>query len=389
MSAAAPSFGLYVHWPFCLSKCPYCDFNSHVAADIDEPAWARAYLAEMETLAAPFAGRRLESIFFGGGTPSLMRPETVAAVIARARELWPAGWDAAAPEITLEANPGSVEAARFGAFAGAGVNRVSVGVQALDDDALGFLGRGHSAAEALAALATARRHFARVNADMIYARPGQTAASWAAELGRLLAEGLGHLSLYQLTIERGTPFFGLHRKGAFALPGEDEAAALYEVSGHMLDGSGLRAYEVSNYARPGEECRHNLLYWRAGAYGGIGPGAHGRVPEGETMMATANLRRPADWLAAVEAGGSGRAEAVALGPRERLAELAMMGLRLADGIAEDDVRRVSGAGLAGAFDGRRLARLAEGGFVELAGGRLRATPAGRLRLDAVVAELLV
>jgi oxygen-independent coproporphyrinogen-3 oxidase len=388
MTGAAP-FGLYVHWPFCRSKCPYCDFNSHVTEAIDHRRWRAAYRRELETMAPRVAGRAPASIFFGGGTPSLMEPETVAAVIDTARALWPEGWRTSAPEITLEANPTSIEAKKFAAFRDAGVNRVSVGVQALDDAALRFLGREHSAAEALAALAVAQKTFTRVNADMIYARPGQNVAAWRVELRRLLAQGLGHVSLYQLTIERGTPFFGLHNRGAFTLPDDETAAALYEETGAVLAAEGLAPYEVSNYARPGEECRHNLIYWRYGDYLGIGPGAHGRIPDAAGRpAATVNARRPADWLERVEASGTGLAEETPLDARARLEEMVMMGLRLAEGIDEAAVARVGAGGIDRAFDPERLSRLVAGGFLAREGPRLHATGEGRLRLNAVVAELL-
>ncbi|MGE0650312.1 MAG: radical SAM family heme chaperone HemW [Alphaproteobacteria bacterium] len=388
MTGAAP-FGLYVHWPFCRSKCPYCDFNSHVAEAIDHRRWRDAYRREMEAMAPRVAGRAPASIFFGGGTPSLMEPETVATVIDTARVLWPEGWRAGEPEITLEANPTSIEAAKFAAFRDAGVNRVSVGVQALDDEALRFLGREHSADEALAALAVAQETFARVNADMIYARPGQGVSDWRSELRRLISMGLGHVSLYQLTIERGTPFFGLHNKGAFALPDDETAAALYEETGAVLAESGLFPYEVSNYARPEDECRHNLIYWRYGDYLGIGPGAHGRVPGRDGCpVATVNARRPGDWLERAEATGTGLSEETPLEPRVRLEEMVMMGLRLSEGIDDDAVARVGAGGIDRAFDPQRLARLVAGGFIAREGTRLRATGDGRMRLNAVVAELL-
>jgi oxygen-independent coproporphyrinogen-3 oxidase len=388
MAGEAP-FGLYIHWPFCRSKCPYCDFNSHFTDTVVHPRWRVAYLREMEAMAPRLAGRVPASLFFGGGTPSLMAPETVAAVIDRARTLWPDGWRAGGPEITLEANPTSIEATKFAAFRDAGVNRVSVGIQALDDDALRFLGREHSAAEALDALAVARATFSRVNADMIYARPGQDTVEWRAELRRLTGQGLGHVSLYQLTIERGTPFFGLYNKGAFALPDDETAAALYEETGAVLAAEGLAPYEVSNYARPGEECRHNLIYWRYGDYLGIGPGAHGRIPDAAGRpAATVNARRPADWLERVEASGTGLTEETPLDPRTRLEEMVMMGLRLADGFGEDDIARIGAGSIDRAFDPARLARLAAGGFIAREGTRLRVTGEGRMRLDTVVAELL-
>ncbi len=382
-------FGLYIHWPFCRSKCPYCDFNSHVADAIDHDRWRDAYLAELDRLAPALKDRRLSSIFFGGGTPSLMVPETVAAIIEHAKRLWPAPLEDTLPEITLEANPTSIEAAKFAAFAQAGINRVSVGIQALDDDALKFLGREHSAHEALAALDVARAQFARVNADMIYTRPNQTVAQWRRELEQLLAYDLDHVSLYQLTIERGTPFFGLHAKGAFALPDEDTAVDLFETTGAVLAARGIEAYEISNYARPGQECRHNLIYWRYFDYAGIGPGAHGRLTLGDgSKCATVAPRRPDDWLGMAEGTGTRRVEVTALAPRTCLEELVMMGLRLSTGIGSDDLARIGAGNIDTAFNPVRLARLIDGGFLSRDAGRLRALAEGRLRLDAVLAELL-
>ena len=382
-------FGLYIHWPFCRSKCPYCDFNSHVANTVDHDRWRKAYLAELDRLAPALKGRSLASIFFGGGTPSLMAPETVAAIIEHATQLWPAQTDDGPSEITLESNPTSIESAKFAAFARAGINRVSVGIQALDDDALKFLGREHSASEALAALDVACSHFDRVNADMIYARPGQTVAEWRRELDQLLSRALDHVSLYQLTIERGTPFFGLHAKGAFDLPDEDTATELFEVTNYTLAAQGIEAYEISNYARPGQECRHNLIYWRYFDYAGIGPGAHGRLTLGDgTACATVAPRRPDDWLAMAEGTGTRRIEVATLSPRTRLEELVMMGLRLSEGIGDDDLARIQAGDIDTAFNPVRLARLINGGFLAHDHGRLRALPEGRLRLDAVLAELL-
>ena len=383
----ARPLALYVHWPFCASKCPYCDFNSHVAESIDQEAWRRAYLTELDAWAPALEGRRLTSIFFGGGTPSLMDPDTAAAVIDRARQIWPdtAG---AALEITLEANPNSAEAARFEAFAATGVNRLSLGIQALDDGALKFLGRTHGAAEALAALTRAKAYFPRVNADMIYARPGQTIAAWQEELARLMDEGLGHLALYQLTIERGTPFFSAHRRGDFALPGDDDQAGLYLATGEALARAGLSAYEVSNYARPGEECRHNLNYWRYADFLGVGPGAHGRLTLPGAALATENLRPPADWLTAVEEGGRGIKVETPLTAAERTEEMVMMGLRLEVGIGAADFRAVTGGSFADHLDRAAITRLTQAGCLSAAGGRLKATPEGRMRLDAVIASLL-
>ncbi len=383
--AADAGFGLYVHWPFCLSKCPYCDFNSHVRAGVDEVRWRRALLAELDHSALETKARGLTSIFFGGGTPSLLSPESVAAVIARARALWPAAPDL---EITLEANPGAAEAGRFQGFRDAGVNRLSLGVQALDDEALRFLGRVHGRAEALAALERARRIFPRHSFDLIYGRPGQTVAGWRAELAEALAVAGGHLSAYQLTIEPGTAFHAAARRGELALPDEDLQAALYEATGAALAAAGLAAYEVSSYAAPGAECRHNLTYWRYGDYVGVGPGAHGRVTVDGRKLATRRRRGPEAWLAAVEARGHGCEDRTPLTPGARRDEMAMMGLRLAEGLGRARFRAELGLEIEDAFDGGALDRLAEGGFLVLDAAGLRATPAGRLRLDAVLAALL-
>jgi oxygen-independent coproporphyrinogen-3 oxidase len=392
MTAGDQPFGLYVHWPYCRSKCPYCDFNSHVTETLSHDRWRAAYLTALDDIAPRFAGRQLASIFFGGGTPSLMAPETVAAVIAHARALWPKT-PKAGPEITLEANPTSVEAAKFEAFRDAGVTRVSIGMQALDNSALSFLGREHSAKEALAALDIARKTFTRVNADMIYARPGQTVMNWKVELQPLLDRGLDHLSLYQLTIERGTPFFGRHRKGDFILPDEDTATMLYDQTSDVLETYGLKAYEISNYAKPGAECRHNLIYWRLLDYAGIGPGAHGRVPGTAGTYATIDAYQPDDWLARIEDSGSGRKEETLLTPRQKFEEFVMMGLRLTDGISEDDLSRIdahySKDRFSDAFNPARLERLVKGGFLIFENGRLRTSAAGRLRLDTVLADLLI
>ncbi|HLI10147.1 MAG TPA: radical SAM family heme chaperone HemW [Alphaproteobacteria bacterium] len=384
-TGAAERLAIYVHWPFCLAKCPYCDFNSHVRERIDQARWRRALLAELDHYAEETKGRRVASLFFGGGTPSLMAPETVAAVIDRVRAHWPQPDD---PEITLEANPTSVEAGRLASFAAAGVNRISLGVQALDDDALRFLGRRHSSAEARAALALAHRHFRRVSFDLIYARPGQTVPAWRGELARALAHAGGHLSLYQLTIEPETAFAQAFARGDLALPDESTASALYEVTGEALAAAGFHAYEISNYARPGEESRHNLAYWRYDDYVGVGPGAHGRLTIGAQKIATRQHRAPEIWLERVERHGhatQGRAE---LSAEERLEELLMMGLRLAEGVGRARFRRETGASLEERLDPVRLADLIEGGFLVLDGQGLRATTAGRLRLNAILAALL-
>ncbi len=386
----AAGFGIYVHWPFCRAKCPYCDFNSHVRSAPDHARWRRALLAELDHYAAETSGRTVTSVFFGGGTPSLMAPETVAAVMARIAAHWRLAADA---EITLEANPTSVEAAAFAAFAAAGINRVSLGVQALDDRALAFLGRQHSAREALGAVEVARRHFSRWSFDMIYARPAQTVASWRAELAAALAQGPAHLSLYQLTIEEGTVFHGAWRRGELQPPDEARAADLFEATQEQLARAGLPAYEISNHARPGEECRHNLTYWRYGDYAGIGPGAHGRLTlsadDGDTRkIATRQHRAPEAWLAAVESAGHGTRVRQSIGQDERLAELVMMGLRLREGISREAFRREVGLEPEAALPAAALRLLIDGGFLELGDAALRATDAGRQRLDALLGRLL-
>ena len=380
-----PGFGLYIHWPFCRSKCPYCDFNSHVRARIDQERWRRALLAELDHYARETSGRRLASIFFGGGTPSLMEPATAAALIERAGRHWSMGPDV---EITLEANPTSVEAANFAALAAAGVNRLSLGVQALEDPALRFLGREHSADEALAALDLARRHFPRFSFDLIYARPGQTEADWTAELERALGLAGEHLSVYQLTIEENTAFAGAWRRGDFTLPPEETAARLYEITQGRLAEAGLPAYEISNHARPGAECRHNLIYWQGSDYAGIGPGAHGRLTLGAKRYATRQHRAPEAWLEAVEGAGHATRERRPLGLEERRDELLMMGLRLSTGVARARFRTVVGREIEETLPPGALAPLVGAGFLELDAEGLRATAEGRQRLNAVLARLL-
>ena len=382
---ARSPIALYIHWPFCKSKCPYCDFNSHVRASIDEARWRTALLRDLEHYAGLTGRRAVTSIFFGGGTPSLMTAETVASVLERAAALWPVE---PGVEITLEANPTSVEAARFRDFRSAGVNRVSLGVQALEDGALKFLGRGHDVKEALSALEVARQTFERFSFDLIYARPGQTAASWERELDRAIALAGEHLSVYQLTIEPGTAFAPAHARGDFALPDEETQAALYETTVARLEAAGLPAYEISNHARPGAECRHNLVYWRYGDYLGVGPGAHGRLTLDGARVATRQHRAPETWLEAVERQGHGGAEPAALTPREQRDELLMMGLRLAEGIPRARFRERLGLDLEAALDPGRVAALAEAGFLELDATRIAATSAGRQRLNAVLARLL-
>ncbi len=378
-------FGIYVHWPFCLQKCPYCDFNSHVREGVDEARWRAALLTEIDHAAGEAPDRTVTSVFFGGGTPSLMGPATVAALIERLAERWPLDPDV---EITLEANPTSVEARRFAGYRAAGVNRVSLGVQSLDDAALRFLGRGHSAAEARAAVATAHAHFERVSFDLIYARPGQTTAAWRAELGEALGLAGEHLSLYQLTIEPGTRFHNLARRGLLAVPDGDAAAALYDTTQEAMDAAGLPAYEISNHARPGAASRHNLTYWRSGDYVGIGPGAHGRVTDRGAALAVRRIRSPERWLAAVERGGVGTEECIAVAPDDRVAEVLMMGLRLTEGVPADRFRARTGRAIGEALEPARLAPLIEGGLLECDAAGLRATAAGRRVLDAVLGALL-
>ncbi|KQN36534.1 coproporphyrinogen III oxidase [Sphingomonas sp. Leaf407] len=382
MSADQPPLALYVHWPFCVSKCPYCDFNSHVRERVDQDAWASALLADLAHEAALLPGRRLASIFFGGGTPSLMPPATVAAIINAACRLWPAMPDI---EITLEANPSSVEAARFADIAAAGVNRVSLGVQALDDAALGFLGRAHGVDEALDALAIAQRHFARVSFDLIYARPGQSLAAWEAELARALSFGTEHLSLYQLTIEPGTRFATLAAKGELTLPDTDLAADLFEMTQGMTATAGLPLYEISNHARPGAESRHNLTYWRYRDYAGIGPGAHGR----RGGMATQRHRKPENWIAAVARNGHGIEREDALTRQERVTEALVMGLRMAEGIDLARIARLGERTVGEVVQLDRVETLIRQGLLTHDGDRLALTPAGIPVLDAVLREIAV
>jgi len=380
-----PGFGLYVHWPFCRAKCPYCDFNSHVRPEVDHARWRAALVRELDHFAALAGRRRVTSIFFGGGTPSLMEPATVAAVVEAAGARFELDPNV---EVTLEANPTSVEAAKFAGFRAAGVNRVSLGVQALDDAVLRFLGRQHSAAEALAAVGLARRHFDRFSFDLITARPGQTVESWRAELRRVLDEGPAHISIYQLTIEPNTPFHAAWRRGELPELPEDTAAAVFEATQAVLDEAGLPAYEVSNHARPGAACRHNLTYWRYGDYLGIGPGAHGRLTLDGAKTATRQHRAPEAWLRRVETQGHATQAMQPLDPAARLAELVMMGLRLDEGIARAAFRRELDAEPEDVLDAAALEDLTAAGYVALDAHGLRATAEGRLRLNAVLGYLL-
>jgi len=377
-----PAFGLYVHWPFCLSKCPYCDFNSHVRhAAIDEARFVRAFAAEIAATAARVPSRTVSTIFFGGGTPSLMQPATVGAILDAIGRHWSIAPDV---EVTLEANPTSVEATRFRGYRAAGVNRVSLGVQALDDAALKELGRLHTADEALAAVAVARSNFERYSFDLIYARPGQTPRAWAAELRRAIAEAGEHLSLYQLTIEQDTPFFALREAGKLVVPDDDTARILYDTTQDVCAAAGLPAYEISNHARPGAECRHNLVYWRAHEYAGVGPGAHGRLDVAGERRATATEKRPEAWLMRVESAGHGVVTDEALTPEQMADEFLLMGLRLAEGVDPERYAKLAGRRL----NPRRIAILREEGAVETTpDGMLRVTLAGFPVLDAVVADL--
>ncbi len=375
-------FGVYLHWPFCAAKCPYCDFNSHVRhAPVDQERFAAAFEREIAATAARAPGRTVGSIFLGGGTPSLMTPATVGRLLDAVARHWTVAPDA---EITLEANPSSVEAVRFQGYRDAGVNRVSLGVQALNDADLRFLGRLHTAAEAFAALDIAGKTFERTSFDLIYARPGQTVADWTRELKDALARASDHLSLYQLTIEPGTRFFDLYEAGKLAVPDEDLAADLFLATQDITCDAGRPAYEISNHAAPGAECRHNLLYWRYGEYAGIGPGAHGRLLLEDGRHATAVVKRPETWLERVESWGDGIDSDDVLTREEEADEMLLMGLRLTEGIDLQRYQRIAGRGL----DPRRLDDLTAHGMVEaIDDHRVRATRAGSFVLDAVVADL--
>lgn len=374
-----------MHWPFCRSKCPYCDFNSHVRDAVDQERWRRALLTELDYFAARTGPRPLASIFFGGGTPSLMPPETAAAIIDRAKQLFPAAPDV---EVTLEANPTSVEAGRFAAFRQGGINRVSLGIQSLDPVALKFLGRQHSAEEAIAAIELAHRHFDRVSFDLIYARPGHTAEAWAAELNQALALAGDHLSLYQLTIEANTGFAGAVKRGEWTPLDDDIAAGLFETTQETLEARGMPAYEVSNHARPGSESRHNLVYWRYGDYIGIGPGAHGRIVIDGEGHATAQVKKPEAWLEGVDTLGHGSDGDLTLGPEDRAEEALMMGLRLSEGIDKARFRARTGLALDDICDPAGKKQLLDGGMIVEDSATIRATPAGRRVLNAVLARLL-
>ena len=378
---AAEPLALYIHWPFCVSKCPYCDFNSHVRDQVDTDAWRGALLTDMAHEAALTRGRRVTSIFFGGGTPSLMPPALVADLIAAADRHWGLSADV---EITLEANPNSVEAARFADLGAAGVNRVSLGLQALNDEALQFLGRAHGVDEGLAALTTAQRVFDRVSFDLIYARPGQSEADWEAELAQALGYGTGHLSLYQLTIEPGTRFATLVAQGKLTPADPDHGATLYELTQAMTGAAGIPAYEISNHARPGQESRHNLTYWRYGDYVGIGPGAHGR----RTGQATMRHKKPENWMSAVARNGHGAQSEEPLAGEDRAREALLMGLRLNEGVDLDRIAALSGLSTPQLVDERAIAQLIDIGLLHRQGTRLQVAAAGMLLLDAILPEIV-
>ena len=377
MTATGEPLALYVHWPFCVSKCPYCDFNSHVRAQIDQDGWRDALLADLAHEAKLLPGRTLTSIFFGGGTPSLMDPATVAAMIDAARTHWKAADDI---EITLEANPNSVEAARFADLAAAGVNRLSLGVQSFEDQALHFLGRAHSASEGLAALEIAQKNFPRVSFDLIYALPGDTEEGWSRSLQRAISLGTTHLSLYQLTIEPGTRFASMVARHDFEPLDSDRAASLFELTDEMTSAAGLPGYEISNHAAPGAESRHNLTYWRYGDYSGIGPGAHGR----RTGMRTVRHRKPENFLSALQRNGHGLAEEEPLTVQEATDEALVMGLRLREGIDADALEKRFGKAV---VDQARVERLVESGHLEKDGARIALAAPGRLVLDRILAEI--
>lgn len=373
VSTEAP-LALYVHWPFCVSKCPYCDFNSHVRESVDQARWRAALLTDLAHEAQAGPTRPLTSIFFGGGTPSLMPPETVAAIIEAAERHWGFASDI---EITLEANPSSVEAARFAGLAAAGVNRVSLGLQALDDEALRFLGRAHDVAEGLGALDTAQRAFNRVSFDLIYALPGQSQVNWEHTLARALGFGTGHLSLYQLTIEPGTRFAAMAARGELVPTDPDHGADLFEATRAITGAAGMPAYEISNHARPGQESRHNLTYWRYGDYLGVGPGAHGR----RAGVATVRARKPENWLTRIDRDAQGIELEEALAPDTQRREALVMGLRLDEGLPRSRTD--------GAVDQAAVGRLSAIGLIEQTPDRLRVTPQGMLLLDAILAEIVL
>ena len=386
MSQIAEPLALYIHWPFCLSRCPYCDFNAHVRDVVPQQRFRNALRRELAWEAERIGRRSLRSIFFGGGTPSLMEPETVAALLEDARALFDCQNDL---EITLEANPTSIETSRLAALRDAGVNRISIGIQSLDPEPLAMLGRQHSVAQAVTALEIARRLFPRISFDLIYARPGQSVAAWRTELRRALDLVADHLSLYQLTIESGTKFEAMHRRGDIVLPDEDLAAALYDATAEEAARFGLLQYEISNYAKPGGESRHNLQYWRYGDYAGIGPGAHGRLTVDGRIIATRRHRAPEPWADRVERTGHGMTEEIELSDDESVREMLLMGLRLMEGLSADRFLARTGRTLESAIDAGAFQQAAEAGYVTWHDGRLTATQSGRRRLDSLLPYLLI
>ena len=381
MPSSAEAFGIYVHWPFCKAKCPYCDFNSHVRhVEVDTMAFARGLVSELQWFSQITKGRVVSSIFFGGGTPSLMPPAAVAAVLDEIAKLWRVSETV---EITLEANPTSVEAENFRGYRLAGVNRVSVGVQALNEEDLKALGRQHTPDEALKAFRLALKVFPRVSFDLIYARPRQSLNAWREELARALGEQEGHMSLYQLTIEPGTAYFDLHAKGSLIVPDEDSATDLFEITQELTERNGLPAYEVSNHASEGQESRHNLLYWRYGEYAGVGPGAHARIAEGENRRAIVMEKYPETWRSKVNDRGNGIAEDALVEPRDQASEYLIMGLRIVEGIDLERYERLNGR----AMDASKIAGLKSLGLIKREGSRLMATRQGRRLLNSLITEL--
>jgi putative oxygen-independent coproporphyrinogen III oxidase len=386
VNQSAEPLALYIHWPFCLSRCPYCDFNAHVRDVVPQQRFRNALRRELAWEAERIGRRPLRSIFFGGGTPSLMEPETVAGLLQDARTLFDCRKDL---EITLEANPTSIETSRLAALRDAGVNRISIGIQSLEPEPLAMLGRQHSVTQAVAALEVARRLFPRISFDLIYARPGQSVAAWRSELRRALDLVADHLSLYQLTIEPGTKFEALHRRGEIVLPDEDLAAALYDATAEEAARFGLLQYEISNYAKPGGESRHNLQYWRYGDYVGIGPGAHGRLTMDGRIVATRRHRAPEPWAERVEQTGHGMTEQIELSADQSVREMLLMGLRLMEGVPENRFLARTGRTLESAIDAAAFQQAAEAGYVTWHDGRLTATREGRRRLDALLPYLVI
>ena len=380
------NIGLYIHWPFCLSKCPYCDFNSHVVDSVDHNRWEKALVNELTFLSRNQNQKKLKSIFFGGGTPSLMKPETVFEVIQTAQKLWGVQQPI---EITLEANPSSIEYQTFSSFKQAGVNRISLGIQAFDDKALSFLGRNHDRLDAIKALEAAHKSFDKVSFDLIYARPQQTIENWLVELGQALDLAGQHMSVYQLTIEKGTAFYSQYKNGDFEMPSSETAGDFYEVTNERLSSAGLQNYEISNYAQVGSECQHNMIYWRSEDYLGVGPGAHSRLTDnaGE-RRATRSLTAPFSWLKEVETNGHALVEQTILSTSEQLTETIMMGLRLKEGVSLKKLNKLTGKTLEQLFDAEALRLLTNEGYVKVDNFYLRATDSGRQRLNGVVRCLL-